>query len=102
VPDAHPPSAGHVIAVVGAGEQVVQPAEQRALQPVHLRLAAREDAMGSGMACNLGIEVLDQGGEMRLEQRAEAADARGILVGPGDVGLQVQVAIIDLFRVRHR
>ena len=44
------------------------------------------------MALDLGVEVVDEGGEVGFEQLGDGANCGGVVVGPADVGLQLLVA----------
>ena len=101
VPGPDPPASGGIVAIVGAAEEVAEPSQQRALEAIDLGLPAGEDPVGRGVARDLGVEVLHQVGEVRPEQRQQAADPLGVLVAPADVGLEVLVATEDLLRIIH-
>jgi hypothetical protein len=92
VPPADPPPPGHVVAVVRPRQQFPQPDDQRPLEAGDLPGAAGDDLAGVRVAVDLGVEVVDQRGEVRLEQGRHRPDVGGVLVGPADVALEVLVA----------
>ena len=102
VPPADPPAASHVRFVVPAGEQLADPPQQRALEAVDLGLAARDDLAGLGVTLDLGVEVVDEGGQVRVQQRSDALDPPRILVRPAHVGLQLAVPLVEAIRVHSR
>jgi hypothetical protein len=53
------------------------------------------------VACDLGVEVLDQAAKVGFEEQGEGANPPCVLGSPRDVGMQVLVAPIDLVRVLH-
>ena len=95
VPPADPPAAGDVRRVVPAGEQLADPPQQRALEPVDLGLAAGDDLAGLGVALDLGVEVVDQRFQGRPEPSRRVGDTPRVLLGPADVGLELLVSPED-------
>ena len=70
VPPADLPAAGHVVPVVAARRAVRGATQQRALEPVDLGRAAGDDLAGVGVALDLGVEIVDQSGQNRIERLA--------------------------------
>ena len=52
-----------------------------------------------GMALDLGVEVVDQGVEVGLQQRGGGDDPLGVGVGPADVGLELAITVEESIRV---
>src|SRR5262249_23516545 len=63
-----------------------------ALEPGHLRGAAGDDLAGIRVTVDLGVEVVNQGREVRLQERAEGPDLAGVFLGPAHVLLKLLVA----------
>ena len=83
-------------------EELADPVDERALEPLDLCLAAGDDLAGVGVALDLGVEVVDQRGQVRLQQRGGGRDPLRVVVGPADVGLELPVAVEELVRVHDR
>jgi hypothetical protein len=49
------------------------------------------------MAINLGVEVIDECGDVRLQQLGDRAHPLGIVVGPADIVLEFLEAAIEVF-----
>ena len=92
MPPADPPAAGDVVGVVRAGEELAKPLHQRSLEPFDLRLAARDDLARIIVAVDLGVEVVNQRDEARLDQRGGGHQPFGVRFGPTDVGLEFAIA----------
>src|SRR5262249_9416055 len=98
VAPADAPAPGDVVGVVAPAEQLPQPGEQGPLEPLDLCGASGDDLAGGGVALDLGVEVIDETGQVRLDQPGHGGDLPGRLVGPADVGLQLLVAAERLVR----
>ena len=93
MPPADPPAAGDVVGVVRAGEELAEPLHQRSLEPFDLRLAARDDLARIIMAVDLGVEVVDQGDEMRARSAGRRHQPFSVRFDPTDVGLEFAIAV---------
>ena len=99
VAPADPPAAGDVAGVVLPGEEIADPLHESALEPVDLGLAARDDLARIGVALDLGVEVVDQVVEARLQQRGGGDNPLGVGVGPTHVGLELAITVKEPIRV---
>ena len=87
VPQANSPANLHVVQVVFALKQLLQPGTQAGLEAVDLVFFPREHLTRLGVAADFLVEVLDQQGQAGLEDRPEGDHVVAILGGPLQIGL---------------
>jgi hypothetical protein len=96
VPPTDPPAPRDMVLVIGTGQQLLQPGVQGAFQSLDLFGSSRDRFPCFGMAFDLGIEILDQGTQVRLHHRGDAPNATGIRRRPAHVVLQLAITPVSI------
>src|SRR5262249_3203671 len=90
------PAARDVLLVVGSGEQLLEPAEQRGLQPGDLLAAAGNYLQGLRLPLDRRIEVVDQHPKGGLDNGPGPPDQIPVFAGTADIALQALIALKHL------